>query len=198
MVEEGGDKLVIDPGTFSTSFNNYEDVTAVVVTHVHGDHFDPEKLNQIIASSPNVKIYTTGDVAKEFGEDKVKVVTGGDKAKASSFNLSFYGGNHELYEGFQNVAVLVNGKLLHPGDSYTIPDDGSEVTVLAAPASAPWLRVTEASKYIKDCHAKQVFPIHNSLLSEIGESIHYRILSEAAAEVGSEWTVLKPGESMVI
>lgn len=96
----------------------------------------------------------------------------------------------------ENIAVLVNDEFYHPGDSYTLPD--VPVEILSAPASAPWLRITEASKFISDIRPKIAFPSHNALLSEIGESIHYRILSNAAKEAKIDWKVLKPGESIII
>lgn len=118
------------------------------------------------------------------------------QVNVGSFKLKFFGGKHELYEGFENIGVLVNDMFYHPGDSYTKPS--TPIKILAAPAAAPWLRVSEASEFIKDCSAAIVFPIHNSLLSEIGESIHYRILSEAAEESSSKWQVLRTGQSFTL
>ncbi len=196
VVEDKGQLLVIDPGVYSKSFQVSGNIAGVVVTHFHSDHFDPEVLSKIKQQNPDVQIYSVGQVASEVPDLSVRVVKAGDSLKAGPFELKFYGGQHELFADTENIAVLVNSTLLHPGDSYTKPE--VPVKVLAAPASAPWLRVTEATEYIKDIKASKVFPIHNALLSEIGESIHYRILSEAAQSVGSEWQVLKPGESLEI
>ncbi len=196
MVEEDSDRLVIDPGVFSKSFIDYQNIKAVVVTHVHQDHFDPVHLNKIISANPNVEVYSTEQVAKEFNSSKVKIVTGGDNVAAGPFNLEFFGGQHELFQDTQNVGILVNGSLYYPGDSYSKLTTSSQLSILATPASAPWLRVTEAADFIKACKAQKVFPSHNALLSEIGESIQYGILSGAAKEAGSDWQVLKTGETL--
>ncbi len=196
VVEEQGKRLVIDPGKFSISFAPEPDTVAVVITHIHNDHFDPDHISAIKELNPSVRIFSTHQVSASEGELNIEPVQAGQEIEVEGFKLKFYGGQHELFADTENIAVLVNDTLLHPGDSYTKAD--KPVKVLAAPASAPWLRVTEASQFIKDVQPSKVFPIHNALLSEIGESIHYRILSGAAAEAGSEWLVLKPGESLEV
>ncbi len=35
--------LIIDPGIFSPSLTDFTNVHAVVITHIHPDHFDPKK-----------------------------------------------------------------------------------------------------------------------------------------------------------
>jgi L-ascorbate metabolism protein UlaG (beta-lactamase superfamily) len=197
-MEEQGKRLVIDPGKFSTSLPELSDVVGVVITHIHSDHFDETRVQNILKQNPEAQIFTVEQVATELAGSPIKTVKAEQVETTGPFSLKFFGGNHELYEGFQNIGVLVNDKLFHPGDSYAKPTMQIPLEVLAAPASAPWLRVSEATQFIKDCSAKKVFPIHNALLSEIGESIHYRILSEAAQEAGSQWLVLKPGESLQI
>lgn len=195
-IEIDGRHLVIDPGIYSVSYKPGSSVDVVFITHVHGDHFDPNCLKLIRAQNPQVKIYGSKQVADEHAALGIQTVTAGQELSAGVFKLAFFGGKHELYEGFDNVGVLVGDTLYHPGDSYAQP--GRPVKVLAAPASAPWLRVSEASEFIKQCAPGQVFPIHNALLSEIGESIHYRILSEAAETAGAKWQVLKTGDSLSV
>lgn len=194
VIEDQEKQMVIDPGKFSTSFIPSDKIVAVVITHVHSDHFDPEIVKKIKELNPGARLYSTEQVTQESPELKFETVSAGSTAQAEPFRLSFFGGNHELYQGFENVGVLVNNSFYYPGDSYAVPNQA--IKVLAAPASAPWLRVTEASQFIKDCKPGLVFPVHNAVLSEIGEEIHYRILSGAAQEVGSKWSVLKPAESI--
>lgn len=196
VLEQEGNKLVIDPGIYSTSFTDFSNIVGVVVTHKHSDHFDMAKLRAIKSLNNNVEILSTMDVAHDSLELSTRPVQAGYTTTIGPFTLEFFGGDHELYKGIQNIAVLVNGNYFHPGDSYTLPQ--KQIKVLGAPASAPWLRVAEASDFITNAKARVVIPIHNALLSEIGESIHYRILGEAAQKVGSEYKILKPGESIEI
>ena len=47
-VEEDDKILVVDPGEFSTNFLSPENVVGIVITHQHGDHFDTERLAEIM------------------------------------------------------------------------------------------------------------------------------------------------------
>lgn len=196
VLETAGKRLVIDPGIYSKSFNDLSNIAGVVVTHIHGDHFDLERLKSIAAQNPESQFFGPRQVADEAGAVNMQAVSAGETKTISEFSLEFFGGKHEFYEGFENIAVLVNGVFFHPGDSYTQP--GRTVEVLALPASAPWLRVLDAVNYLRACQPKSTVPIHNALLSEIGESIHYRIIEAAASEARIDWQVLPPGQSIEI
>ena len=54
VLEDQGQKLVIDPGMFSPDFNDLRDITALVITHQHGDHFDLRNIENIVAANPGV------------------------------------------------------------------------------------------------------------------------------------------------
>ena len=38
LVEEGGARILLDPGKYSILQNNVENVDAIVITHEHQDH----------------------------------------------------------------------------------------------------------------------------------------------------------------
>ena len=88
--------------------------------------------------------------------------------------------------------------MYYPGDSYVLPKTSGRLPVLAAPASAPWLRVSEVVEFIKSCGAEKVFPTHNALLSDIGESVQYQSLSAASQSTGGKWLILKVGDTMEV
>lgn len=193
-ISDNGTRIVIDPGKFSVSFKNFSDIAALVITHIHSDHFDIDTVNEIIAKNPNIKILTTEQVKEQITDQSVRAVKEGDSEVINDVELKFFGGNHEFYNEFQNIAVLVGNKLFHPGDSYTVPSVSFDI--LAAPASAPWLRAKDAADFIVACKPKAAFPIHNSLLSSVGEELHYRILEAACKENSITWKVLEPGQSI--
>ena len=192
-ITENNTRVLIDPGEFSKSLSDISNINALVLTHIHTDHFDKNLVNKIIAENPSIQIFITSQVANEV-EGQVTVPKIQQTYAVNDITLEFFGGDHELFEGVENIAVLINEKFFCPGDSYTQPD--RRVAFAAVPASAPWLRITEASENIRTIQADIVAPTHNALLSEIGEAIHYRILSGVAKESGKEWRVLKVGESI--
>jgi len=75
VAEEAGKKLVIDPGEFTPDFGDATDVAAVVITHVHGDHFSKEHLQTIIDKNPDVQLFTTAEVAEALPDAKITVTT---------------------------------------------------------------------------------------------------------------------------
>jgi L-ascorbate metabolism protein UlaG (beta-lactamase superfamily) len=194
-VSEDNSCLIIDRGVYSKSLTDFSNIVAVIVSHVHADHFDPEVLQKIVDQNSRVQIFAPNQVKAEFSQN-VTVPETNKPYQVSDFTLEFFGEKHHLFDDTDNIAVTVNGQFFSPGDSYTKPD--KPVNVAAVPASAPWLRIDEAIENVKNIQAKIVLPTHNALLSEIGESIHYRILGEAAEAAGKRWQVLKPGESIEV
>jgi hypothetical protein len=57
-----------------------------------------------------------------------------------------------------NVGYLVGGRLFHRGDAFTPP--GRPVEVLAVPAGAPWLKVSEPIDYLHQVRPKVAVPVH--------------------------------------
>src|SRR6266568_156058 len=200
VVEEQSKKLIIDPGTFTASLPNMRGVVAVVLTHVHADHFDVEKLRAIVQQNPNVRIFGTAEVAKEAGEWPVTAVTGGTAETVAPFSLAFYGEQHaEIHPTMprpQNVGVLVNDTLYYPGDSFTVP--GVPVKVLATPTSAPWLKAGEIIDFLRAVKPTQAFSTHDALLSDIGHGMLNNYVRNTCGEFGATFTYLRSGESLHI
>ncbi len=198
-IEEGGQRLIIDPGTFTMPLADYKNIFGVVVTHVHPDHLDPEKLTAIIRDNPNVAIYTVKAVADQLGSGMpLHVVTGGDRGKVGNFNLEFFGGKHaEIHKTIpltDNVGVMINNTLYYPGDSFTDPK--RPVEILAVPAVAPWMRAADAIDFIMQTKPKRVFPTHNAILSEQGAGIYKYLAEHACQQAGAEYVHLQPGEAI--
>ena len=87
-IQQDNTRIVIDPGEFTKSLIDLDNIDAVVITHIHGDHFNQSLINQIITKNPNLKIWTTSEVTKSL-EDKAMVIVTGKHAKGFSVKLSF-------------------------------------------------------------------------------------------------------------
>jgi L-ascorbate metabolism protein UlaG (beta-lactamase superfamily) len=200
-VEESGQKLVIDPGIFSTSLpTNLTNVQAIIITHVHPDHIDETMVKQLITANPEVKIFSTQEVADNFQGLRITVVNPGNTYKAGDFTLAFFGGQHaSIHPSMplaQNIGVLVNATLFYPGDSFTLP--GRPIQLLAVPISAPWLKISETIDYISNVKPASVIPTHDFILSTAGQQIHDRLVSAAADKISAPYTRLEPGKSITI
>lgn len=197
VVEENGERLVIDPGVLA-KLPELEHVVAVVVTHIHPDHLHLPNLQHIAAANPDLTLFASDEVIAELDELKVKKVpVENDTLTAASFTLEFFGHDHAIiYQQVpcQNRGVLINEHLYYPGDSFTLP--GKPVQDLAFPAAAPWMKVSEAADFITAVKPRRAFPTHNGTLSEFGEQVNYHYIQQAIKESGGTFISLKPGESL--
>ena len=198
VLEEQGKKLVIDPGVFTDDFGGLDGIVAVVVTHVHPDHFNPQHLDAIFAANPDAKLFSVQEVAEQYA--KAAAVHSGQQEASGPFALRFSGEMHELIHDSlprpHNTAVTVNDAFFYPGDSYTLPD--APVRVLAVPANAPWMKIADSIDYIAHVKPERCLPTHNGLLSEAGHTIYNGGLKRGADAAGAEFVFLRPGESLDI
>lgn len=200
VIEKDGTKIVCDPVEFETSLPELDNVVAIVVTHKHGDHLQPEKLSAILDRNPEASIFTTADATVEIPNSEV--VKSGDIVNVGGFELRFFGENHaEIVPGkipCQNVGVVIDGKVMNPGDSFDFPDDIRNPEILLVPSAAPWCKVSEGMAYIQAVKPKLAVPVYNAVLSELGNGFNNNWLRMACEEVGAELAPLGIGESVEI
>ncbi len=197
-VTNGTSRLVIDPGVFTTSLDDFTDIDGLVITHVHADHLDEDKVKAIIQQNPDVQIFATQQVADKLADASVTIPEIDNQYSVGDITLEFFGGEHAIilaeYPQDQNLGVLVNDKLYYPGDSVT--SCPKPHTITAVPSVAPWLKLSEAADFIKQDTASQVFPTHNAIVNETGDTMINNMLSGRAEQSGKKYTVLQPGESI--
>lgn len=199
VIEDAGKKLVIDPGKYAESLpQDLKDVTGIVITHVHQDHFNHSRVENLLNNNPGAEICSTQQVADEMKSHNIHVVNGGLGCKAGTFQLEFFGGQHAIVHPSipvdQNVGVLVNGRFYYPGDSFVKPED-HQVEVLAVPSGGPWMKTSEAMDFLVNVNPQQAFPTHNIHLSTEGQKLADWLIGEAAAKVGIDYLVLATLES---
>ena len=194
-----GKRLLIDPGIVTTTVPNYQNIDAVLVTHMHPDHFDLDKLLAIRAENPDCHIYTVQAVAGLVGTQlELTIINRGDIASVGPFNLEFFGGQHAVIHSStpttDNVGVTINGQFYYSGDSLSVPS--LPIDILAVPITAPWLKISEAMDFITAMKPKRVFPVHDALLSDFGFEVNGKYLKNATEAIDAEFITLKPGESL--
>ena len=199
VLEASGQKLFIDPGSFTTALTETANAAAIVITHEHPDHWTPEQLGRVIAMNPGVPIYGPAGVAAATGEIAVTVVGDGDTIEAGPFTLRFFGRKHAVIHPsipvIDNVGVLVNDELFYAGDAFTIPD-GVTVKTLAVPAGAPWLKISEVIDYVLAVKPVRSFPTHEMGLSKSGKDLANARIKSATEQNGGTFFPLEPHESL--
>jgi len=198
LVEEGQARMLLDPGTLSGGFEELEGLTAVLFTHQHPDHLDLERLRGLLDRNPGVRVVSDQGSATRLGEagTEVEVARDRDELEIGGVGVRVAGREHAVIHPdipvIPNVGYLVGGRLFHPGDAFTLP--GQPVEVLAVPAGAPWLKVSEAIDYLRQVRPKVAVPVHEQVLSTAGKSIHYRQLEQLGAGGGTTLRVIDDGE----
>ncbi|TDW31179.1 MBL fold metallo-hydrolase [Cryobacterium psychrophilum] len=209
ILEVGGQKLYIDPGSFTTALTETAGAAAVVITHEHPDHWTPDQLRRILEVNEGVPIYAPAGVAAAVATASARddaprgppphitVVRDGDTVTAGPFTLRFFGQTHAvIHESIpvvDNVGVLVNEELYYAGDSFTIPTD-VQVGTLAVPAGAPWLKISEVIDYVLAVRPRRSFPTHEMVLSRAGKDLSNARIKAATQQGDGEFFPLEPGD----
>lgn len=200
VIEHSGDRLFVDPGKFTTPITEASGALAVVITHLHDDHWTPEQLGRIRDRNPEVRVFGPEGVVSAASEADIPVerVEPGDEIEVGPFRLRFFGGRHAVIHAsipvIDNVGVLVNDALYYAGDSFAVPE-GVAVDALAAPAGAPWMKLAESMDYVMAVAPRRAFPTHEMVLSRAGKDLSNARLKWATEQVGGEYLALEPGDS---
>jgi L-ascorbate metabolism protein UlaG (beta-lactamase superfamily) len=170
-LEDGDRVLVIDPGMWCEP-EALDGADDILVTHEHFDHINTDLLEGAAAQNPRLRIYTHAALASQLESlhKHVTTVAVGQTFEAAGFSVNVVGGEHaEIYDGLPgcaNVGFIVNELVYHPGDSLFVPDQ--DIEHLLVPASAPWLKLSEAIDFVRAVKPHRAYPIHEYLLSDPG------------------------------
>lgn len=200
VLEKDGKKLIFDPVEFAETLPNFDKVAAIIITHIHSDHLQPERIAAILDTNPEAKVFAPKD-AEALLPDAI-LAEGGEEMEVEGFNLKFFGKNHaEVFEGkvpCENIGVVVNDRLTNPGDSFGLLELNGAVEALLVPEAAPWAKMSETIDFVKLAKSKFVIPVHDGVLSDMGKTIYNNLLRVACEEIGAEFAPLSVGESMDI
>ncbi len=176
--------LLFDPGNFSHGFEGLTGLSAIVITHQHPDHVDVARLPALLEGNPEATLYADPQTAAQLGE-RCQPVQVGDELSVGSLTIRAVGGRHAVIHPeipvIDNISYLVGdgdhpARLMHPGDALFVPDE--PVDVLAAPASAPWMRISEAIDYLRAVAPTRAVPIHQGIIAPEARGIYYGRLTE--------------------
>jgi L-ascorbate metabolism protein UlaG (beta-lactamase superfamily) len=168
LVSTGDARILLDPGSFSTGFEDLDGLTAVLVTHQHPDHLDVSRLPLLLERNPQAQLVTDVGTAQmlrdEHGLD-AEVAGAGDTYDVG-VPIEVVGDLHaQIHPDIPrvpNVGYLVDGRLLHPGDCLEIRD--RQVEILALPTMAPWMRLADAVDFLRAVAPRTAVPVHEGLL----------------------------------
>jgi L-ascorbate metabolism protein UlaG (beta-lactamase superfamily) len=195
-LDKDGEVLVIDPGAFGGA-DALDGADAVLITHEHFDHVEPDMLRAAMTASPGLRLWAPAAVTGQFADfgDRARTVAHGDDFTAAGFGVHVYGERHAVIHpdipGVANVGFLVDGEVYHPGDSYTVPED--PVGTLLLPISGPWFSTREMIDFARAVAPRRMLAIHDALLSPIGLNVTEMFAGPAAGPNNASYTWVEPG-----
>jgi L-ascorbate metabolism protein UlaG (beta-lactamase superfamily) len=192
-------RLLFDPGTFAHGFEGITGLSAILITHQHPDHVDMTRLPSLLEGNPGAALYADPQTTAQLGSP-CQTVHVGDELQIDDLTVRALGGRHAVIHPeipvIENISYLVDdgddrAKLMHPGDALFVPDE--PVDVLAAPAAAPWMKISEAIDYLRAVAPTRAVPIHQGVVAPDARALYYGRFTEMTS---TDFQVL-PEESAV-
>jgi L-ascorbate metabolism protein UlaG (beta-lactamase superfamily) len=162
---DDGGRLLIDPGNVTMDAHAFDDfgaVDAVLFTHIHADHFDPRAVAAIL--DRGLPVHANADVCARI-DGPATTVTAGYGFTAAGIDVVAHDMPHvEMVDGSAgppNTGFVLDGRLLHPGDSLTV--DGITVDAIAVPIVGPSISFRDSYIAVERTGASMAVPIHYDL-----------------------------------
>ena len=167
-----GKTIFVDPTKGPDAWKEFGKPDLILVTDIHGDHFDPKTLSSV--RTPDTVLIVPAAVAEKMGADKgsAKVLANGEKTKVGGieveavpmYNLTAERKNFHTKGRGNGYVLTVGGKRLYvSGDTEDIPEMRSlkEIDAAFVCMNLPYtMDVDHAADAVLAFKPKVVYPYH--------------------------------------
>lgn len=184
LVDVDGTRMLLDPGNLSEAWQDLTELDAVVITHLHPDHVDPDNVPALLARNPDAQLIVEPGVPDAVQLPTAQRLPADSSVRIGTVLLSSVGGKHAVIHRdipvIGNIGVVLSAEghptLFHPGDSLAACPPG--IDVLAIPVMGPWAALKEHIDFARTVGAPLGFPIHDGLLNERGWNLAVNRIGE--------------------
>jgi L-ascorbate metabolism protein UlaG (beta-lactamase superfamily) len=193
LVEEGGEKILFDPGVFSfieqrVRPETFKDVSTIILTHQHPDHVDINALKSIVAES-GASVITNSEGKAALAKENIDVtVVEEGSYQTKNYTIRALTAQHEKILSPmlpQNTAYILNDIFLNPGDSFAsllAPLKG--IQVLALPVTAPWATEIATAEFAQMIEPQMVIPVHDGYVKDFFQKLRYQNYAQTFSPLG--------------
>jgi L-ascorbate metabolism protein UlaG (beta-lactamase superfamily) len=165
-----GTRMLFDPGTYSAGFEDLTGLDALLITHEHPDHHDPQRVSRLAEANPGARLVTVADA------DRI-VTAGGAVVRIEPGDHAVV---HPALPNVANNAYQVGDLLFHPGYSFIRPR--GRVRILLLPTGGPWMKAGDSADYLRAVSPEIAIPIHQAGLAGAHQQLHYQIFRSLAPD----------------
>jgi L-ascorbate metabolism protein UlaG (beta-lactamase superfamily) len=177
VMQWNGKTIYADPVGGGKPFADLPSPNVVLVTHIHGDHFDPKTLEAVISDGQKPTFVVPKSVAEKIpdslrGKTTVKIIANGEKTEVEGITIEAVPAYnttpgkerfHPKGRGNGYVLTLGGKRVYVAGDTEDVPEmralKGIDVAFL--PMNLPYtMPVAKAAEAIRAFKPKIVYPYH--------------------------------------
>ena len=174
LIETKGKKILVDPGCINydnSLLSDWSEADVILVTHKHGDHCHEEAVKEIVSRKPNIKLYSSSEVAEFYPSLPFERFKVGDVIESEGIKIEvvkavhgympFLKGNKEVHE---NIGFIVDDnekRVYFTSDTISFKND-YKCDIIFVPVCNHGLVMGpfEAALFAKETGASLVIPYH--------------------------------------